>query len=632
MKNKRTEEYRILNKECKCKSKFQNSLSFVIYSAVLAILVCVATKVQAQQTADPSSFAVRGVLPWHNFLSGPTAWNAEDYQAYLDWCQEQGINLIAFHNYTGGGERYVNYVEPMIRIQYKNVLPYAEFDHSGTARWGYLPMKVEDFAFRTSELYDLPAGATYFGADAALLPENNEERYEHAQKLMKQVLEMVHERNMQMAMGFEFGVAPPEYASIRTSQLYWPGSGSLIYNPFDPDAIGILHATIDDILNTYKGIDQIWLWLNEHTMFGVDVESTLEHEAMAGWFEENSHYFEGEDITESMQFLGVWAQAYILKAYEYIKQQSPETKVVISGWGSRAQLTPLLGGLHEALPADITFSILSPGQGEYPHPEGFKEISKTREVWAIPWLEGDRSLWHLQPRVDKLRSHVKAAAEDNLDGVIGIHWRTEEIRPNFEAFTHFAREPSDTMSTESFYHIYYQERYGLFAADRLSAVMAQLDREEIFEGIPSPEYFAYKPGYGRLNDEQARAFRNLIDEIGLCLEKESDKHYVSNLKWLKATIKFALLLDEVGRRIEPAWQLRSEVRTGQVTISGNKEQFRRARENFEQAPIREMFEVFAKRVRSRGELGELSSLNQRVWREYQLLETFLRKELESSDE
>ncbi len=69
------------------------------------------------------SFEIRGVLPWHNFLSGPTGWNEKDYEKYLDECRQNGINFIAFHNYTGGGERYFNYVEPMVKIQYKKVLP-----------------------------------------------------------------------------------------------------------------------------------------------------------------------------------------------------------------------------------------------------------------------------------------------------------------------------------------------------------------------------------------------------------------------------------------------------------------------------------------------------------------------------
>lgn len=185
------------------------------------------------------NFEIRGVMPWHNFLSGPTAWNERDYQKYLENCKEKGINFIAFHNYTGGGERYFNYVEPMIKIQYKNVLPETGFDNSGMARWGYLPTKVKEFPFGTNKLFQLPQDAEYFGADCSVLAKTNEERYEKAQSLMKKVLNMAHDRDIQMAMGFEFGVAPPEYTSIRTNNdMYWLGTGSIVYNPFDPDATG----------------------------------------------------------------------------------------------------------------------------------------------------------------------------------------------------------------------------------------------------------------------------------------------------------------------------------------------------------------------------------------------------------
>lgn len=602
-------------------------------STLFLLFCCAVTLLSAQHTdSNSSSFEIRGVLPWHNFLSGPTAWNAEDYKDYLDWCHELGVNLVIFHNYTGGGERYVNYVEPMIRIQYKNILPHAEFDHSGTSRWGYLPMKVEDFAYGTSELFELPDGAEYFGSDASVLPETNEERYEYAQTLMTQVLELAHEREMQMAMGFEFGVAPPEYASVRTGDTYWSGSGSLVYNPFDPDAIGILYATIDDLLETYDGLDQIWLWLNEHTMFGVDLDTALRNETMAEYYEEHSHYYEGEKITESMQFLGVWAQAYIFKAWEYIREQSPETKVVISGWGSREQLTPLLGGLHRALPEEITFSVLNPGQGEYSHPEVFREISRDREVYAIPWLEGDRSLWHLQPRVEKMRDHAKSAYEDELDGVIGIHWRTEEIRDNFDALFHYAMNPEDPLTTEEFYNIRYREIYGNAAAVRLAPVMARIERREVFRGISSPEYFAYRPSYGRLSEEQQQAKTNLIEIIDRCLEETSGEDQIANLKWLRANLEVALLLNEIGRRLEPAWNLRNDILTGQVTDTGeDRRRFTDARDEFEKAPVRELFETFATRVRSRGELGGLSSLNQRVWREVQLLDEFLKEGLAQTE-
>ncbi|RME92933.1 MAG: hypothetical protein D6766_09155, partial [Verrucomicrobia bacterium] len=70
------------------------------------------------RTTNASPFRIRGTLPWHNFLSGPTAWDAADYERYLDRLQELGLNYITFHCYTGGAERYATYVEPLIRIEY----------------------------------------------------------------------------------------------------------------------------------------------------------------------------------------------------------------------------------------------------------------------------------------------------------------------------------------------------------------------------------------------------------------------------------------------------------------------------------------------------------------------------------
>ena len=144
-------------------------------------------------------FNIREVLPWHNFLSGPTSWNLADYRNYLDECQKNGINFIGFHNYTGGGERYATYVEPMIKIEYKNILPQACFDNSLTARWGYLPMAAKDFAYDTGKAFHLSAGAEAFGNDGTLTSYSPREHNEKAQRLIRDVLKMAHEQGNPMA-------------------------------------------------------------------------------------------------------------------------------------------------------------------------------------------------------------------------------------------------------------------------------------------------------------------------------------------------------------------------------------------------------------------------------------------------
>ena len=37
-------------------------------------------KIGRQAATSEPGFTIRGTLPWHNFLSGPTAWNKDDYQ------------------------------------------------------------------------------------------------------------------------------------------------------------------------------------------------------------------------------------------------------------------------------------------------------------------------------------------------------------------------------------------------------------------------------------------------------------------------------------------------------------------------------------------------------------------------
>jgi hypothetical protein len=569
------------------------------------------------------TFEIRGVLPWHNFLSGPTAWNEDNYREYLDECQKNNINFIAFHNYTGGGERYFNYVEPMVKISYKNILPEAAFDHSGTARWGYLPMKVQDFAFETGKLFDLPDGKEYFGADCALLASTNEERYDLAQGLMKKVLAMAHERQIQMAMGFEFGVAPPEYASIRThNDMYWLGNGSIVYNPFDPDAAGILYATIDNIIETYEGIDWIYLWLNEHCMFGIDPQTALKNKQMGEYYHQNSKYFESDGVDDNLKFLGVWAQAYILKAYEYIKRKAPATRVVIGGWGAEYQMGLLLKGLDQSLPEDIVFSMLNPWQGGRPHPGYFKEIAENRQIWAIPWLEGDASLWHLQPRVTDMKAHVRKAAADRLNGVVAIHWRTEEIRLNFETFAYFASNPGNDTAVEDIYNNFCLREYGEYAGLHLAPLFISADTSGMLNNIASPVYFAYTPAWGRLNPAQADHYREFIRVTGDCLDREKNPVKIKKLEWMKAVCEFTLLLDETGRILEPAWQIRDGMLTG---TSFDPEEIMKAKKMLQEAPLDKLFGTFFTRIQSRGEMGMLSSVNQRLWGEYLLLKDFLDK-------
>ncbi|MHB8519713.1 MAG: hypothetical protein ACYDH9_03035 [Limisphaerales bacterium] len=564
-----------------------------------------------------TSFAIRGTLPWHNFLSGPTAWDEKDYERYLDRMKELGLNYVTFHCYTGGAERYASYVEPLIRIEYRSVIPEAGFDTSLTARWGYRPLPVSEFAFDTAKLFRLPRGATAFGARCAVLARTNEERYERAQALMRRVNEMAHARGIQVGLGFEFGIHPPEFASIVPPDSWI--RGAMLPDPTHPASIEILRATIDDILCAYAGIDWIWLWLHEHTMHVGKAQPSGKFREL---LQRDAQFF-GDAGSEEATFTGVWSLAYVRLAQDYLAHRGPKVRLAISGWGGGTQLPGTLRGLDRALPTNIVFTCLNPGQGTSPQPPVLAKIARHREVWAIPWLEGDAQLWHLQPRVNLLREHVQLARTQRLNGVIAIHWRTEETRANLDAFARFARDPDAPPTVEEFYQRDCEQQFGQDAAAELAPLLTRLDREQAL-ATQSPEYYPYDPGWGRLKLELRSRLAEHLATVSRLADHADPGAHRTHLRWLADNLQFTLLLDEVSHNLEPAYRLKESWLRGEIDPAKLPAEAASARQVLAAAPVENLFRTFARRVRSKGELGELSSLNQRVWLQYRELDDFLR--------
>lgn len=575
-------------------------------------LLLIGLHMQTAAAAEPS-FSIRGLLPWHNFECGPSAWNESDYRQYLDRMESLGLNFIGFHCYTGGAERYAAYVEPLIRLIYRDITPQAFLDYSLSSRWGYRPLALADFVFNSNQFVHAPAGAAAFGSDAAVLSRDNEEQYRRTQELMGRVLILAHERGIRMAMGFEFGIHPPEFASIVPPESVI--RGAMVPDPMHPSSCEILHSAIDDILTAYPGIDYIWLWLHEHTMF---VGSPQLQGAFAELYRQQAPLFR-QYGDEASAFTGVWSLAYIQKAYAYIKNRAPQTKIAIAGWGGGNQLMPVLQGLDKLLPQEIIFTCLNPSQGQEPQPAFMAEIAKHRPVWAIPWLEGDKSLWHLQPRVTLLREQVKLAAQQNLAGVVAIHWRTDDIRMNMDAFARFADRPDDTVSVSTLYRQDIAQQYGAAAVAPLLPLLTAMDREQWYSPVESPEYYPYAPYWGRLSNDLIKKTTAVLEcavrPASLSMQQRK------NLQWLREQMRFALYLDEFGRKIEPLYEWRNRFISGKSDTAG----LAWAGAQFRSSPVESLITVYSRCVRSRGQEGVLSSINQRLWLQYRELQAFLQE-------
>jgi hypothetical protein len=267
----------------------------------------------------------------------------------------------------------------LIRIRYRDVVLEASLDTSLTARWGYRPLAVHDFAFETGELFSLPAGAEAFGTDGAVTARSNEERYRNAQMLMRQVIVMAHARGIQVAIGFEFGVHPPELASIVPPESRV--AGAMLPDPTHPANIEILHATLHNLLTAYAGLDWVGLWLHEHSMFVA--QPKLAGQFAACYEREKVHFSDAPN--EHDVFTGIWSLAQIREVREYLAKHSPRTRLAIGGWG---------GGPHCRLLRDLDrrchgdrVQLSESRHGGHGHAAVLGEVAAHRPTWAIPWLK-----------------------------------------------------------------------------------------------------------------------------------------------------------------------------------------------------------------------------------------------------
>ena len=79
----------------------------------------------------------------------------------------------------------------------------------------------------------------------------------------------------------------------------------------------------------------------------------------------------------------------------------------------------------------------------------------------------------------------------------------------------------------------------------------------------------------------------------------------------------------MSRAIEPAYRLKERCLRGEANADTHRKEFASARESLAHAPIEKLFRACARRIRSKGELGELSALNQKLWLQYRELHQFI---------
>jgi len=343
-------------------------------------------------------FALRGLLPFHDFPEGPDWWSRDDWKAFIAQAAKMRMNFVGLHTYPFKNKDLGP--EPTVWVGLpEDVNPDGTVKASDHASWYttsklmpygcYAPATTGSYSFGGSLVF--PAddhGPEVNGPDDYPMPRTPEActgLINRTGVMLNDVFTLAHDLGMTTCVGTE---SPLDIPDTVQAQLKDRGM-----DPAD-------EATLTEV---YKG-----MFLRIQRAFPVDYYWIWGHEGE----------IDQERFVSNMKC-----------ADAALAQLGDPFGLGICGWG---WITGNFPPLDQALPRDVVFSAISMSLGKAPVSPNFGALGD-RPKWAIPWFEDDGGLSSPQLWVGRMRKDAVDARQYGCDGLMGLHWRTRILGPNISA-------------------------------------------------------------------------------------------------------------------------------------------------------------------------------------------------------
>jgi hypothetical protein len=372
-------------------------------------------------TAAPN-FAVRGLLPWPDFLNCISIYNDEDFKAYFANMLRMRMNMFGMHVYTQNDPLAESYLS----FDFAGAGHRAALEDTTMTSWGYLPQRTSTFKMGGAQFFDRET----FGADATRLAADNWEIADRTTKMLQAGFNFASSLGIRTGIGFEPYQNPMEIVRALPPEAK-AHPGGLVESPIGKD---LLERRLADLLERYPMVDYVWLWEDE----GANWESRTKNIPLS--------------VTPFKQ------------AYDFLQRNAAGKKLVLAGWGG---VVRNFQSLHQRLPGDVVFAALSDSLGWDPVSEEYGKL-ESRERWPIPWLEDDPSMWLPQFRASRFESDMKRARSFGCQGMMGIHWRHRIVDPTATYFSRAAWNPALTAAA------HYEDFSAAQVANKRAKTLAEL--------------------------------------------------------------------------------------------------------------------------------------------------------------
>lgn len=364
----------------------------------------------------------RILFNWHNFLSGCTGWDLEQWQQWIDNSSKIGFNAVMVHAYGNN--------------------PMHAFSFNGKDKeLGHLTSSQKGRDWGTQHVNDvrlLHGGHVFsnaeYGPQAANVHEN--ERARAATQLMQQVFQHAQRKTMDVcfALDVDTWMASPQniIKTLPTEALIKVGGYNTV-NPEHPDGRRFYEAQIKQLFSDYPEISILTLWVRcpvrdpgkRNSVWLLHTSATLPE----NWREE---YFQilGQhpDLKDEHPYPGLFAVSKIVKIFrELLDETNPDVELTLGSW-----YTDYMRMADPFLPEYCGFVPLD-GRNLLKTPEvsnNVKETGKNRKNYPIVWAHHDDHRYIGRPYVPYSGLNT-LLDEINASGYGVIHWTTHPFDPFF---------------------------------------------------------------------------------------------------------------------------------------------------------------------------------------------------------
>ena len=441
-------------------------------------------------------FEKRGLQPFHDFPEGPDYWDYDTYQAVISQLPKMRMNFLGFHTYPEG---WVNgQAEPTVWIglpedsnndgtvdySYPSTFANTSRKHlpplTGQLPWYYAPMATSDFVAGASLLFDEDAyGADFLNGQFPMpdTPEAMNEVFNNTGEMLKGAFSLAKKLGVETAIGTEIPLTIPIRVKQRMKEMG--------LDPESEEGLKALYKGIFMRIESMHPLDYYWFWTSE------------------SWLWEGHADQQQDEAIRQLKFVrDVW------------DEMKPDFNLATCGWTLGPPKAPT--AFQEILPENSAMASINLSLGFSPVSHDFANVQSVN-TWAIPWLEDDPALCNPQLWAGRVRRDAADALKYGSEGLMGIHWRTRELSPQFGALARagwdhtgwnpyltdkeFATKKSSGLPRDlpivDFYQDWCSAMFGNSVSDKLVEIFTSLDGgsgEVRKSKIPRPTDWDLGPG------------------------------------------------------------------------------------------------------------------------------------------